>query len=174
MICAICLGTAALSAAARAQGASGEVPGGAGKNRERKISLEGGLGFSNFPDESSQYHIVAGGTARFRLFRGLGLMPEFTYMYRSRQDRDFLLLPNVIWEFRRDRRIVPYVVAGAGLLYHRETWDHASWSASAWIVAAGFGTRIFLTDRVFAAPEFRIGWEPHIRATFSIGYVLSR
>jgi hypothetical protein len=158
----------------RAQDPAGEGSDRAARSAGPGISLEGSLGFSNFPDESSLYHYVAGGTARFRLFKGLSFVPEFTYMYRSQRDRDFLLLPNLAWDFRRGTRVVPYLIGGAGLLHHRETWDHSEWSASALIFAGGFGAKVFLNQRIFIAPELRIGWEPHIRVTCSIGYVVRR
>jgi len=38
----------------------------------------------------------------------------------------------------------------------------------------GLGTKIFLSERWYLAPEVRGGWEPLLRATVSIGYVLRR
>lgn len=93
-------------------------------------------------------------------------------MYRSKRDRDFVFLPNLVWEFRRGKRIVPYLIGGVGLLHHKETWDHSDWSSSARIAEGGFGTKVFLKPRMFIAPEVRIGWEPHIRVTATLGYVL--
>lgn len=139
---------------------------------ENSIEIKGALGYANFVD--SLPHFVAGGAARIRLFRGLGVQPELAYMYRSQQDRDFVLIPNLIWEFRRDGRIVPYAIGGAGLLNHRETWDAFNANVNAWIFQGGFGTKIFLNRKVFVAPEVRIGWEPHIRITGTFGYVLRR
>jgi hypothetical protein len=139
-----------------------------------RFEVSGVMGFVNFPDESSQYHVLVEGTARIRIARGLGFAPEFTYMYYSRQDRDLVFLPNVTYEFRRGKRVVPYFIGGVGILNHRETWDHFDWSATGRFISGGFGTKIFLRSRIFAAAEARIGWEPHIRVTGSLGYVLAK
>ena len=146
----------------------------AGKTYENKIELKGALGYANFIDDASLPHFVVGGAVRIGLFSGLGFQPELAYMYRSQRDRDFVLIPNLIWEFRRNSRIVPYFIGGAGLLNHRETFDTFNLSGNAWIFQGGFGTKIFLNPKVFIAPEARIGWEPHIRITGTVGYVLKR
>jgi hypothetical protein len=141
---------------------------------ENRIELKGSLGYSNFLDDGSRPHFVTGGAARFRLFRGLGFEPELTYMYRSEHDRDILLIPNLIWEFRRHGRVVPYLIGGVGLLHHRETWGAYNRSGNYKIAQAGFGAKFFLGRRLFVAPEIRIGWEPHIRIAGTLGYVLKK
>lgn len=39
-------------------------------------------------------------------------------------------------------------------------------------VGAGGGVRLFLTKRLFVAPEVRIGLLPFLRSTVSVGYRL--
>ena len=158
----------ALSGAAHAQEPASKRP------SDSRFAIQGNLGFSNFLDDYGLYHYVAGGNARIRIFRGLTFVPEFTYMYRSRADRDFLLLPNVAWEFRRGKRIVPYVIGGVGMLNHRANTDYWDSNITGAISGGGFGAKLFLNQRVFIAPEFRIGWEPHYRFTMGVGYVLAR
>jgi hypothetical protein len=36
-------------------------------------------------------------------------------------------------------------------------------------VTGGGGARVWLTDRVYALGEFRLGWEPHYRVTGGVG-----
>jgi hypothetical protein len=36
-------------------------------------------------------------------------------------------------------------------------------------VSGGVGIKFFLTDNIFFAPEFRLGFEPILRATVSFG-----
>jgi hypothetical protein len=38
----------------------------------------------------------------------------------------------------------------------------------------GGGVRFNVNDRWYVAPEARIGWEPHIRITGTVGYRLGR
>jgi hypothetical protein len=145
-----------------------------GQNSKRAIEIQGSLGYSNFLDEDPLPHFVAGFAPRFRLFRGLGFQPEVTYMYRSERDRDILFVPNFIWEIRRRGRVIPYVIVGVGVLNHRERFPHFSWSASTTTYGGGVGSKIFLTRRMFLSPEVRFGWEPFIRVTGTIGFVLTR
>ena len=144
------------------------------RDHENRIELKGTLGYSDFVDDGPLPHFVVGGSARIRVFRGLGLEPELTYMYRSRQDQDFIVVPNLLWEFRRKDRVVPYLIGGFGLLHHRVRWGNYKMSGDFRMAHFGFGTKIFPNRRLFFAPEVRIGWEPHIRITGTAGYVLKR
>lgn len=165
--------TATLSGVLCTQSQAGEPENQSGKSGGR-IEIGGYLGFADFPDEASLYHFAAGAAVRFKIVGGLGFAPEFTYMYHSRQDRDLSFLPNLTWEFRRGKKVVPYVIGGLGFLQHRQTWDHFKWSSTTKFAEGGLGVKVFLNERIFVAPEMRIGWEPHIRATATIGYVLIR
>jgi hypothetical protein len=144
------------------------------QGHESRLELKGAAGYSSFVDDGPLPHFVIGGSARIRIFRGLGLEPELTYMYRSQQDRDFILVPNLIWEFRRKDRVVPYLIGGFGLLHHLERSGNYEMSGDFRVAHFGFGTKIFLNRRLFVAPEVRIGWEPHIRIAGTAGYVLKR
>ena len=155
------------SAAAAAQGNTQEGPA-----QGSRVEIGGSLGYTNFVDDSALHHCVAGASARIRIVRGLGFAPELTYMYRSRQDRDFILMPNLVWEFRRGKKVVPYVIGGVGILNHRESWDHFDWNSTGRFISGGFGTKVFLNERFFVSPEVRIGWEPHIRVGVTLGCVL--
>jgi hypothetical protein len=136
------------------------------------MELRGTVGYSNFLDESPLHHLVTGGSARFYVANRLAVEPEFLFMYRSRQDIDFQVIPNVVFEFsKRESRFQPYAIGGVGLQSHRElTGVEYYWSHS-WTGSAGIGTKIFLSDRLYVAPEFRLGLEPIVRITASVGYV---
>ena len=140
-----------------------------------RSEVRGTFGHAAFIDESYLNHFVVGGSARFYLTRRLSVEPELLYMRESRRDQDWVLVPNVAFDFRRpDARVVPYVIGGAGLLRNKQTFGNWSYAANSWTVGGGFGAKIFLTERLFVSPEVRIGTEPIFRLTGSIGFVLSR
>jgi hypothetical protein len=140
-----------------------------------RTEVRGTVGHAAFLDESYLNHVVVGGSARFYLTRRLSVEPELLYMRESRRDQDWVLVPNVAFDFRRPgARVVPYAIGGAGLLRNKQTFGTWSYAANSWTVGGGLGAKIFLTERLFVSPEVRIGTEPFFRVTGSIGYVLSR
>lgn len=68
--------------------------------------------------------------------------------------------------------VAPYVVAGGGLMRHSNQFGGRSFSSTEGAVIAGGGVRVRVTDRVFLAPEVTVGWEPHVRASVSVGIAL--
>lgn len=102
-------------------------------------------------------HWAIGASARLYLTRRLSLQPEFLYARASAADQDLLLLPNVAYDLTEpNQRVVPYVIAGAGLLLHRDslrlpTTSWVNWGKS-WTAGAGVGAKIFLSDRWFFSP----------------------
>lgn len=133
--------------------------------------LRATAGYSNFLDESNLNHFVAGGSARFYLVSRMGFEPELLYMYRSTNDQDLVLQANITWDFRdKSRRVVPYAVGGVGLLRHWAGTGIGNFAANGWTANAGLGVKIFLAEKWFVAPEFRLGFEPIFRVTGSIGY----
>lgn len=150
-----------------------------------KAEVKGTVGGSTFGDGEVP-HGVFGGSVRFYLTRRLSVEPEVLYMYHSRNDKDFILQPNLAFDITDPTgRVVPYVIGGAGLLHHRGRFvgtDLSTFpprpfdvtvSSTTWTASAGAGVKIFVSDRVFIAPEARIGREPVLRGTFSVGYVFS-
>jgi len=49
--------------------------------------------------------------------------------------------------------------------------DGIDTSFTTWTASVGGGVKIFLTKRLFVAPEVRVGREPNVRGTVSVGYV---
>ena len=136
------------------------------------MELRGTVGYSNFLDEDPLHHLVTGGSARFYVRNRIAIEPEFLFMYRSRQDIDFQVIPNVVFDFtKRESRFQPYAIGGVGLQRHRELTGIGYYWSNSWTGSAGIGTKIFLSDRLYVAPEFRLGLEPIVRITGSIGYV---
>ena len=136
------------------------------------MELRGTVGYSNFLDDGPLHHLVTGGSARFYVTNRLAVEPEFLFMYRSSQDLDFHFIPNVVFEFtKRESRFQPYAIGGVGLQRHRELTGTGYYWSNSWTGSAGIGTKIFLSDRLYVAPEFRLGLEPIVRITASVGYV---
>lgn len=136
------------------------------------MEVRGTIGHANFLDEDPLHHLVTGGSARFYLTNRFSVEPEFLFMYRSRQDIDFQIIPNVVFDFtKRASRVQPYAIGGIGLQRHRELTGTGYYWSNCWTVSAGIGTKIFLNDRLYLAPEFRLGSQPFVRTTVSVGYV---
>jgi hypothetical protein len=144
----------------------------AAKLRKSRFEISGGAGWAGFADEGWLHHVTASAQARLRIAGGLKFAPEFSYMYRSSADRDLGLVPNLVYEFRRDSKVAPYLIGGVGILRHYEKNPYWSWVANGITLGFGFGTKIFVLQRLYVAPEVRFGWEPFLRIGGSIGYMI--
>lgn len=102
--------------------------------------------------------------------------------YDSYKQRARLFHPMVEYEFLSNSRFKPFMVIGVGYTQYR-SWlpdprthfDPAGpkhrWETQGRIhFTAGLGTRLFLTRRLFLAPEVRIGLVPVLRSTVSVGF----
>ena len=139
-----------------------------------KVEARATFGASGFGDEIEYPHVVAGGSVRFYLTRRLSVGPELLYMRHSADDQDYLFTPAVAYDLTDPRkRAVPYIIGGVGAFQHRGRFGS---SPTTWSADVGAGVKLFLNNRIFLAPEARIGYvgyEPTMRGTVSLGYVLS-
>jgi outer membrane protein with beta-barrel domain len=141
------------------------------------------VGASDFGLDDEPYpHFVVGAATRVHIWRNWSVEPEFNFMRRSSNDHDYLFQPNVVYEFKtREKRVVPYLIGGVGVVHNKSVYRDTDFvtgapvtidtSYTTWTASAGAGLKIFLSKRLFIAPEARIGREPTARATVSIGYV---
>lgn len=102
--------------------------------------------------------------------------------YDSYKQRARLFHPMVEYEFLSDSRFKPFMVIGAGYTQYRswlpdpEAHFDPSLPQRRWETqgrfhfTAGLGARLFLTRRLFLAPEVRIGLVPVLRSTVSVGF----
>lgn len=143
----------------------------------------GGAAFA-LEDEDALGHTAVGGAVRVYLSRRWSVEPEFMYMRRNVNDRDYFFTPSVVYDIvEPTRKAVPYVLAGVGVEHHRGNFFGADFNTgrpfvsdttfTTWSLGLGAGVKLFLTDRLFVAPEVRVGREPYARATVSVGYVIS-
>ena len=143
------------------------------------VSTFGGVVNDNFR------HTVVAGSVRIYVYRRLSIEPEVMYMQRGDFDRDWVFTPHVAVDLLDSRgRIVPYAIAGVGVEHHSDQFTFNDFfngnvlvtrkvSANVISANAGIGVKLFLTNRLFVAPDVRVGHEPSFRATVGVGYVLS-
>ncbi len=150
---------------------------------QSKAEIKMIVGASDFgTDDESYPHFMVGTAVRFRISRHWSIEPEFTYMRRSSNDEDYVVQPNVVYEFNtREERVVPYLIGGVGFIRHKSVYRGSDFVTGApvtydtsyktWSASAGAGLKVFVTKRLFIAPEARIGSQPTLRGNVSIGYV---
>jgi Outer membrane protein beta-barrel domain len=141
------------------------------------------VGASDFGFDSESYpHFVVGAATRIHISRHWSIEPEFNYMRRSSNDQDYVVQPNLVYEFNSlGDRVVPYLIGGVGVIRHKSVFHGSDFvtgapvtfdtSYTTWSASAGGGLKVFLSKHLFVAPEARVGRQPTARATVSIGYV---
>ena len=138
-----------------------------------KVEVKATFGGAGFGDELSNPHVVAGGSVRLYLTRRFSVEPELLYMRGSSNDQDYVFTPGVAYDLTDPTgKVVPYIAGGAGAFHHRGRFT----SSTSWTGSVGGGVKIFLSDRLFIAPDARFGYvgsEPTMRGTLSLGYVVS-
>lgn len=145
--------------------ARGETPG--------AVDLKGSIGYTGFADESLIGHLQTGASARIYLTRRFSVEPEFQYLRQSSNHSDVVIVPNVNWDFR-EGRVVPYVTGGVGLVRSSFRQFQPTFTVNATFFQAGGGVKLYVTDRWYVAPEVRVGWELHVRASVAVGYTFRR
>ena len=114
-------------------------------------------------------HVAAGVSYRQYLgANGWALEPEYSFMTEG-SHQDHMLILNVVKDFRPpSRTVVPYMVMGAGINFHRTPrWSGRGLGGLGW----GVGLKRRIGRRLFVAPELRIGLEPNVRFSIRLGFV---
>ena len=120
-------------------------------------------GYAAFVDESPIPHVTFGGGARWQLSPRVSVGPEVVFMKGPDDDRDVFLTGKVIVDFLPRRLVSPYFVADGGAMLHGTKFSGGPYWVHEGAVSAGAGARIDVSPQLSIAPEFRIGWEPHLR-----------
>jgi hypothetical protein len=142
-------------------------------------TIEGFGGWAGFVDDVTINHWVIGAGGRYYITPRIGVGPEFVYMSGPGSDRDLMLTGNVTFDILAPttsgmHRANPFVVLGGGIFQHRERFESGEFTSTEGAFTGGGGVRLWLNDRVYVAPELRIGWELHTRATLAVGVRLGR
>ena len=133
-------------------------------------ALTFGGGWAGFADEGLINHGAFGAGAEWVPMRHLAVGPEVLYMIGPRDDRDLFLLGVArIGILPLRSRVAPFVTLGAGMMTHYSKFVGESYSSTEGAFIVGGGVRITASPRVFIAPEFTMGWEPHMRVSVSVG-----
>ena len=145
----------------------------------RSTSMEATLGHAAFLDEDPIEHSLFGGSVRFALTPRVSVGPEVVYMIGPGHDRDVFVTGNLWFDLLganggSPRRVTPYLIAGGGLMRHRNEFFGDDFTSNEGAATGGIGVRIALTDRWYVAPEARLGWEPHSRLAVTVGYHLAQ
>lgn len=139
----------------------------------RSAAAEGFAGYAGFVDEEIIGHTVFGGAARWYLLPRLAVGPELVYMIGPGDDRDLVFTGNVTFDFlAAPHAVTPFLVAGGGIFRHSDKFGGRSFSSTEGSFTGGGGVRIPVGERLYVAPEFRIGWEPHYRFSVAVGWKL--
>ena len=101
--------------------------------------------------------------------------------YETYESRAQLVTPVFEYQFAASQRLRPFASFGLGYTRWRTLIPRFrggdpeksvfEWDEQRGInLAGGFGLRLFLTKRLFVAPEVRIGLLPVLRSTIAVGY----
>ena len=140
-----------------------------------RLELKAIIGTSGFLDEVTDYYPVVGAAARVYLTPTFAIEPEFTCLRASSRYQDYAFQTAAIWQFQRGGRVRPYLVAAGGMRHSQFRFPGAlreRFSSNEFTGGGGVGVRIGLGRRLWLSPEVRLGWEPIVRATVSLGYAL--
>ena len=138
------------------------------------------MGATVFADDGPVTQFTFGGGVRFYFSRRWSVEPEILRMGSKSDfvnDNSTILWGNVAFDFRqRDRQVVPYWYAGPGIVRHTSSYGDFSFSNTEAAFGTGAGVRFLLSERVFVAPQVRIGIADGIftEVTASIGYVFGK
>jgi hypothetical protein len=133
-----------------------------------------------FADDATITIPAAGGSVRFYFSRRWSVEPGLMFGQRTltfSRDRNTILWGNVAFDFlHRGRPVVPYWFAGPGVTRHSVVFGSIAQSTNEAAFGTGAGARIHLTERIFVAPQVRIGIADGIfsELTGSIGFVLRK
>ena len=123
----------------------------------RSAELRFHVGTGAFYDSSKQ--LSAGASYRHYFGqRGWAIEPEYSLM-TERGHQDHMLVLNAVKDLTLpSRKVVLYMLMGAGVYFHRTDSPYGSERFRTGInLGWGMGLKVWAGDRFFLAPQFRIG-----------------
>lgn len=142
------------------------------------IRILGGdaIGLEDTPPEAWLAGVALGIEEGRRLRVSLEFVHGQIYGRDYYERRRILITPVFEYRFWPERRVQPYLGGGVGLALGFNQWptgpnDELEWEWGPGIaVTWGGGVRLFLTERLFIAPDIRMGFYPFLQSTVGIGY----
>ena len=135
-----------------------------------------GIGLEDTPPEAWLAGVALGIEEGRRLRVSLEFLHGQIYGWDYYERRRILITPVFEYRFWPERRVQPYLGGGVGLALKFNQWptganDELEWEWGPGIaVTWGGGVRLFLTERLFIAPDIRMGFYPFLQSTVAIGY----
>lgn len=127
-------------------------------------------GWAGFADEGLINHGAFGVGAEWVPTTHLSIGPELLYMAGPGDDSDLFVLGVArIGILPLRSRVAPFVTLGGGMMVHSDTFGADTYRSTEGAFIVGGGARINASPRVFIAPEFTMGWEPHMRVSVTVG-----
>ncbi|MGE3177953.1 MAG: outer membrane beta-barrel protein [Vicinamibacterales bacterium] len=146
----------------------------------RVSSVEFVTGRAGFVDEAWDSFTMAGGAARLQVTPRFALGPEIAYLDGRDGSHGLTITATGTFDLvatRSDRRVVPFVVFGAGLLRQTSVVGRgpgrpglASYTSSEGTASGGIGVRIRLSPHWVLAPDVRLGYEPETRLSLAVAW----
>jgi hypothetical protein len=113
---------------------------------------------------------TGGGAVHFRVSSRFHAGGEVLYMARSGSHNVLTVMPVVTWTFRQTSRVHPYLIGAVGWARRRHPTGTGIFESNQVAANGGIGAKFLISDRVFVAPEFRMGGdEPVMIVTGSVG-----
>lgn len=166
----------------------------AAQAQDHRFRVAGQAGYTYGLDDSPPYGFLRGGSFSARAEKRWWVGLEFIDIdlfgpYESYDQKAWMLTPVVEYNFQESGRFQPYVAFGVGLTQFRSYLEEDlirdpddpdnpdkfvftyGWDREHFInVAGGFGVRLYLTSRLYVAPEARLGLSPPVRVSVALGY----
>lgn len=144
------------------------VPSSAQPSATPNLTLSGG--WAGFADDALINHGAFGAGAEWVPASHLSLGPEVLYMIGPGDDRDLFLLGVARVGIRPLKsRVAPFVTVGGGMMVHSDRFAGETYRSTEGAFIVGGGARFNASPDVLVAPEFTMGWEPHMRVSVTIG-----
>lgn len=159
---------------------AGTGPGTAHAQPARVSSVEFVTGRAGFVDEVWDQFTMLGGGLKVRLTPRFALGPEIVYLDGARRSHALMLTASGTVDLvspRPDRRVVPFLVFGAGLLRQTSVVGGGpgssgvrSFTSGEGTVSGGVGVRVAVNRHWTVAPDARIGYEPESRFGVAVAW----
>ena len=139
----------------------------------RSTAVELSAGGATFLDEAPITHRVFAGSVRTGITPRLDIGPEVVAT-SGRDGQHQSVTVNLAFDLLpaatvRTGRVTPFLIAGGGLFRSSGRLNGVSFAHLEGAVTGGGGARVWISDHLYVAGELRAGWEPHLRATGTIG-----